>query len=139
MNNEWSTPQNLFEELDKEFGFTTDVCAAEWNHKCTEYFDLCADGLSQKWSGVCWMNPPYGNETAKWVEKAYKESKDGTTVVCLIPARTDSPWFHDYCTKGEIRFVRGRIHFTNQNGKSGRPIFSSIIVIFRPEFSKIKE
>ena len=131
MNNEWSTPQVLFDELNKEFDFNTDVCANVWNHKCGDYFDIEEDGLKQIWNGVCWMNPPYGKETKKWIQKAYEESLCGTTVVCLIPSRTDTNFFHDYCLKGEIRYIRGRIHFTDKNGKTGRPRFGSMVVIFR--------
>lgn len=68
----WSTPQDLFELLDSEFHFTLDVCADENNHKCEKFFTQEDDGLKQKWSGVCWMNPPYGRGIKHWVEKAYK-------------------------------------------------------------------
>jgi phage N-6-adenine-methyltransferase len=132
MNNRWSTPDDVFRPLQKEFGFDMDVCAEKWNAKCTKYFDPVTDGLSQKWTGVCWMNPPFGKEIEKWIKKAFLESKKGCTVVCLVPARTETGWWHDYCLKGEIRFIRGRIHFTDCNGKTGRPRFGNAIVIFRP-------
>lgn len=131
MSNRWSTPQYLFDELNQEFGFTVDVCAEEWNHKCPVYFSPDQDGLQQLWTGTCWMNPPYGKEISKWVEKAYLAACQGTTVVCLVPARTETAWFQDYCLKGEVRFVRGRIHYTDPKGKSGRPRFGNAVVIFR--------
>lgn len=130
MNNEWSTPQHFFDELNKEFNFDRDVCADSWNHKCAIYYNKAVDGLSKRWEGVCWMNPPYG-ELGKWIRKAYEESLKGSTVVCLVPARTETNYFHDYCLKGEVRFVRGRIHFTDITGKTGRPRFGSLIVIFK--------
>ena len=133
MNENWSTPRHIFDPLNDEFKFTLDVCAEPWNTKCFEYFDpAITDGLSQPWTGVCWMNPPFGLEIVKWVRKAYEESRKGATVVCLVPARTETAWCHDYCLKGEIRFIRGRVNFEDKNGKTGRPRFGSAIVIFKP-------
>lgn len=125
---DWETPQNLFDEYDQQFHFTLDVCANSENAKCEKYFTVGDDGLSQDWQGVCWMNPPYGREIGKWMTKVYKSSLNGATVVCLIPARTDTRWWHEYAMKGEIRFLRGRIRFVG--GKSCAP-FPSAIVIFR--------
>ena len=132
MNVEWSTPRDLFDELDDEFGFDLDVCAKEWNAKCSRYLDPEIDGLKQSWSGTCWMNPPYGREITHWIRKAYEESQKGSTVVCLVPSRTDTGWFHDFCLHAEIRWIRGRVWFCNEYGKVGRPRFGSAIVIFRP-------
>jgi phage N-6-adenine-methyltransferase len=112
VNNEWATPEEFFNKLNNEFGFDLDVCAKEWNAKCSRYLSPEVDGLKQRWSGTCWMNPPYGREIKHWIRKAYEESQAGSTVVCLVPARTDTGWFHDYCLKAEIRFIRGRIWFT---------------------------
>jgi len=121
----WSTPQSLFDELDKEFHFTLDVCATDENAKCERYFTKEDDGLSQEWKGVCWMNPPYGREIGKWIKKAY-ESR--ATVVCLIPARTDTAWWHDYVMKAkEIRYIRGRLKF---GGSKNSAPFPSAIVVF---------
>ena len=131
-NDRWSTPAGIFKPLNDEFNFNFDVCAEQWNAKCPNYFNPTADGLSKKWAGTCWCNPPYGREIGKWIRKAYEESLTGTVVVCLVPARTETMWWHEYCLKGEIRFVRGRIHFTDANGNSGRPRFGNAIVIFRP-------
>jgi phage N-6-adenine-methyltransferase len=132
---EWATPQSFFDELNAEFGFTLDVCAADWNHKCERYFDKDIDGLLQDWTAdVCWMNPPYGRDIGNWMRKALEESIYGATVVCLVPARTDTAWWHDYAMKGEIRFLRGRIQFVSEDKKKINPApFPSAIVIFRPE------
>lgn len=129
-SNEWATPQAFFDELNKEFNFTLDVSATSENAKCSRYFTKNEDGLIQDWSNdVCWMNPPYGREIGKWIEKAYLESQKGATVVCLIPARTDTKYFHEFCFKGEVRFVRGRLKF----GNAGNAPFPSAVVIFRNE------
>ncbi len=128
----WETPQDLFDKLDTEFGFDLDVCAMECNAKCDRYFTKEQDGLLRTWTGVCWMNPPYGRGINKWIKKAYRASQAGATVVCLVPARTETSWFQDYCLKGEVRFVRGRLWFKKPDGKTGRPRFGSAVVIFRP-------
>jgi phage N-6-adenine-methyltransferase len=132
LTDEWATPQSLFDQLDAEFGFELDVCASDWNHKTERYFDRFDDGLAQQWSGVCWMNPPYGREISAWMRKAYESSGGGATVVCLVPARTDTAWWHDYAIKGEVRFLRGRVKFVGRDGdgKNAAP-FPSAIVIFR--------
>ena len=126
---DWETPQDLFDELNQEFRFTLDVCASRGNAKVKKYYDRQVDGLKQVWSGVCWMNPPYGREIGKWVCKAHEESLRGVTVVCLVPARTDTAWWHDYCMKGEVRFIRGRLRFS---GHRVNAPFPSAVVVFRP-------
>jgi site-specific DNA-methyltransferase (adenine-specific) len=130
---EWETPKDLFNKLDQEFNFWLDVCATEENKKVGLYISKEQDGLKQKWSEyvipTCWMNPPYGKEIGKWVKKAYEESLNGATVVCLLPARTDTKWFHEYILgKAEIRFLKGRLRFGDS--KDSAP-FPSMIVIFR--------
>ena len=131
--NEWSTPQDFFDELDKEFNFTLDPCATSENAKCTKYFTVEDDGLKQDWSkDVVFMNPPYGREIKYWVQKAYEESLNGATVVCLIPARTDTAYWHDYIfgKADDIRFLRGRLKF----GDSKNPApFPSAIIIYKGE------
>ncbi len=124
---EWETPAYLFEKYNYKYHFNLDVCATDDNAKCLQYYTKEQDGLRQEWRGVCWMNPPYGREIGKWVEKAYKSALKGATVVCLLPARTDTSWWHDYCMKGRIEFIRGRVKFGNS--KHGAP-FPSAIVIF---------
>jgi phage N-6-adenine-methyltransferase len=130
---DWGTPQELFDRLNQEFHFTLDVCALPKNAKCKRFFSPLEDGLSQKWSGVCWMNPPYGREIEKWMQKALQESERGATVVCLVPARTDTEWWHKYALHGEIRFIRGRVKFQGANATAP---FPSAIVIFRDQWWK---
>lgn len=143
---DWATPQYLFDELNLKYGpFELDVCASAENHKCPAWFGLSknVDGLTRDWTVVqsldingkethvgrkCWMNPPYGRKINLWIKKAYEESLKGCTVVCLLPARTDTRYFHDYCMKGEIEFIRGRLKFGN--AKNSAP-FPSMIVVFR--------
>ncbi len=121
----WATPQSTFDELNKEFNFGLDVCATPENAKCAKYFTKEQDGLKQNWGGVmCWCNPPYGREIGKWVEKASKHE-----CVMLLPARTDTRWFHDFIYgKAEIRFIRGRLKFGD--AKNSAP-FPSMVVVFR--------
>ena len=126
---DWETPQAFFDELNLEFSFTLDACATPENAKCKSFFTIYDDALKQDWFGNVWMNPPYGRSIGKWIRKAYLEVQVGNAdlVVCLIPARTDTAYWHDYCMKGEIRFIRGRLCFSN----AGRAPFPSAIVIFR--------
>ena len=127
----WATPQDFFDELKKEFDFTLDPCASEENHKCEKYFTKEDDGLSQDWGGDCvFCNPPYGREIGRWVRKAYEEGhKENTVVVMLIPARTDTKYFHDYIMhRAEVRFVKGRLKF---GGAAAGAPFPSMLVIFR--------
>jgi len=134
--NEWSTPQALFDKLNERFHFNLDPCASKENAKCKEYFTKEDDGLNQDWHGTVFMNPPYGREIGKWVKKAYEESKKGCKVVCLLPARTDTKWFHDYCYPDKwIEFIRGRIKFSGY--KYNAP-FPSMIVVFVPPIKKKK-
>ena len=125
----WYTPQDFFEKWDKDIGgFTLDVCANDENAKCQKYFTELDDGLSKDWSGdICWMNPPHGRSIGKWMEKAYKESLKGATVVCLVPSRTDTKWWHDYAMKGSVTFIKGRLKFGG--AKLSAP-FPSAVVIF---------
>ncbi len=136
-SDEWETPVHLWDELDKVFAFNLDVCATHENAKCHKYFTKKEDGLKQQWTGTVWMNPPYGREIGKWMKKAYESSQEPfmrgtalmrTTVVCLVPARTDTKWWHDYAIKGEIKFIRGRLKF---NGHKNSAPFPSAIVIFK--------
>lgn len=131
---DWETPQKLFNELNDEFHFTLDPCATDLNHKCKKYFTIKENGLIQDWSkDIVFMNPPYGREIKKWIKKAYEESLKGAIVVCLIPSRTDTSYWHEYCMKGEIRFIRGRLKFSNS--KNSAP-FPSAIIIFRKNLNK---
>ena len=123
----WYTPQDFYEKINKEFNFELDVCSDGKNNKCDKYFTEEEDGLKQKWEGVCWMNPPYGRTIGKWMKKAYESSLEGATVVCLVPSRTDTKWWHDYAMNGEIRFVKGRLKF---GGSTTSAPFPSALVIF---------
>lgn len=133
---DWRTPQALFDKLNEEFHFVLDAAATRENAKCSLYFTPEMDGLSRVWGGlgVVFCNPPYGREIGKWVKKAYTEFVNGgVTVVMLIPARTDTSYFHDYIYgKAEIRFLRGRLRFEDENGRAMNPApFPSMIVIYR--------
>ena len=137
----WSTPLDFFDALDNEFGFTLDPCASPGNAKCSRYFTSDDNGLAQHWDGVVFMNPPYGRVIGKWIEKAYRESLNGATVVCLIPARTDTAYWHDYVMRAdEVRFVRGRLHFGGGHEKTAHSApFPSAVVVFRPGGNEAKQ
>lgn len=129
---EWETPQYVFDILNNEFRFQVDVCATSENSKCAIYFDKEINGLKQEWSPFrCWMNPPYGRSISRWIKKASDESTHGALVVCLIPSRTDTKWWHEWVMKSsEIWFVAGRLSFGNE--KQSAP-FPSCVVIYYPE------
>jgi len=121
----WSTPQDLFNKYNEKYHFETDVCALPENAKCEKFFTPEIDGLKQEWTGVCWCNLPYGRQIGEWVEKACKSY---AIVVMLLPARTDTKWFHDYCLQyGKIEFLRGRLKF---GGCKNPAPFPSMIVVF---------
>ena len=128
---EWATPKLFFKELNDEFQFDLDPCASKENHKCKKYFTKEDDGLKQNWGGYrVFCNPPYGKEISKWVEKAYLENKNNKTfVVMLLPARTDTKWFHNYIyNRHKIIFIKGRLKFND--GKQSAP-FPSMLVIMQ--------
>jgi len=136
---EWATPQALFDELNSEFHFTLDPCATKENAKCAKFYTKEDDGLKQSWGGqTVFMNPPYGVVIGKWIEKAWVEfmspripASNKPTIVMLLPARTDTKWFHNYIYgKAEIRFIKGRLKF---GGSKNSAPFPSMVVIFRPE------
>jgi len=125
----WETPQKFFDDWSAKIGgFDVDVCATAENAKCPKFFDKQINGLEQDWFGKCWMNPPYGREIGKWMGKALAESKKGAVVVCLVPSRTDTRWWHDYAMQGQITFIRGRLKFGN--AKNSAP-FPSAVVVFQ--------
>ena len=127
----WETPQDFFDKLNARFQFETDVCALPENAKCKRFFTPEMDGLKQEWTGVCWMNPPYGRQIGKWVQKAYESARDNlATVICLLPARTDTRWFHDYILPhAEVQFIKGRIKF---GGAKENAPFPNMLVTFYP-------
>lgn len=122
----WATPQRFFDKLNEEFHFDVDVCAIPENAKCERFYTPDDDGLKQAWEGTVWCNPPYGREIGKWVKKA---AESNATVVMLLPARTDTSWFHEYIYgKAEIRFIKGRLKFGD--GTNSAP-FPSMVVVFK--------
>ncbi len=130
-SNEWATPVKFYEELNKEFNFTLDPCATKENAKCSKYYTKEDNGLIQDWGGeVVFCNPPYARELPLWVKKCYEEhKKHGITVVMLIPARTDTRYFHEYIyNKSEIRFIKGRLKFNDC--KQSAP-FPSMVVVYK--------
>ncbi len=128
---EWATPQDFFDTLNAEFQFTLDPCATPENAKCRNFYTKAENGLTKNWGGeFVFCNPPYGKEISLWIQKAYEESrKPNTRVVLLIPARTDTRYFHEYIYNKatEIRFIRGRLKFGN--AKNSAP-FPSMVVIY---------
>ena len=134
---EWETPKEFYAKLAHRFNFTLDPCCSEESRKCESYFTEAEDGLSQSWAGhTVFMNPPYGREISKWIKKAYDESrKANTTVVCLIPSRTDTRYWHEYCMKAhELYFIKGRLKFGES--KNSAP-FPSAVVVFKPDLTAI--
>lgn len=128
-SDEWTTPPDLFQGLTREFKFTLDPCSTHENALCSHHYTIVENGLSKDWGdNVVFMNPPYSN-VAAWMKKAYQSSRNGATVVSLIPARTDTNFWHEFATKGEIRLIRGRLKFSGS--RTSAP-FPSAIVIFRP-------
>lgn len=127
---DWRTPTAMFDALNKEFFFNVDLCADENNHLCAEYYTKDRDGLNADLRGKrVFCNPPYGKTLGKWVRKC-AESK-AEVAVMLIPARTDTAWFHDYVWgKAEVRFIRRRIRF---DGSTTDAPFPSMIVIFKED------
>jgi len=126
---DWETPKDLYAKLNIEFNFNLDPCCSKETAKCTSFYTIEDDGLSKNWEGNVFMNPPYGREIVNWIKKAKEESDKGATVVCLVPARTDTKWWHTYCMKSaEIRLLTRRLTFEGANNKA---TFPAAIVVFR--------
>ena len=123
----WSTPQEFFDKLNREFNFSLDVCATPDNAKCEKYFTKEDDGLAQEWRGTVFMNPPYGREIYAWMKKASQSAKEGATVVCLVPSRTDTKWWHEFAIIHEVRFIRGRLKFGDS--KNSAPFPSAVVIM----------
>jgi len=140
VSNEWETPENLYRSLNERFKFTLDPCCTHESAKCEKHYTMIENGLAQDWSqDVVFMNPPYGREISQWIQKAYLESRKGATVVCLIPARTDTSYWHNYIFgKAKIEFLKGRIRFQNRllpswkadgsHKVSGAPFPSAVVI-----------
>lgn len=131
---DWQTPPALFADLDARFRFTLDAAASAENAKCARYFTREDNGLAQSWAGErVWLNPPYGREIGAWVRKAWRESRRGALVVCLIPARTDTSYWHDYAMRAaEILLIRGRVRFLRPGALLDNAPFPSALVVFDP-------
>lgn len=131
---DWATPDDVFDPINAEFKFTLDAAANASNARAKKYFSSKDDGLTQDWGkNVVWLNPPYGERAGKlsdWIKKSLAASKLGATVVMLIPARTNTNWFHDLClAQGDVRFLRGRPKFGGADHGLPQPL---CFVIFRP-------
>jgi phage N-6-adenine-methyltransferase len=127
---DWETPPAVFGEWDARFGFTLDVCATPENAKVPRYLTPAENGLAVDWGAhVCWMNPPFGREIPQWMLKAHIASLGGATVVCLVPARVDTRWWHEIVQPhaDEIHFVRGRIRFV---GARYNAPFPCAVIVF---------
>jgi len=127
----WATPKQWFEYLDLEFDFTLDPCCTHETAKCKKHYTPQEDGLSQSWKNErVFMNPPYGKDLPRWIEKAHAEVRNnGALVVCFVPARVDTNWWHDYAVKGEVRFPKGRVKFEGAENSAPFPV---AIIVMRP-------
>ena len=137
-SDEWQSPLGLFQDLDREFHFDLDACATHENHMVDAYFTKDEDGLEQNWGGhTVWCNPPY-SQIKKWVRKCYYEGhQPNTTVVLLVPSRTDTKWFQNYVLhRAEIRFIKGRLRF---NGSNNNAPFPSALIIYRGPEEKARK
>jgi len=135
---EWATPWNLFRVLDRTLGpYTLDPCATAENAKCRLFYTEKENGLMQDWSREkVFMNPPYGREIGHWIGKAFTESQRGAVVSCLVPARTDTSWWHKYIMKAErVILLRGRVRFISPEGNSSPAPFPSAVAHFVPGFT----
>lgn len=134
---EWATPQLFFDQMSALHGpFDLDPCCLPSSAKADKFFTPDEDGLSQTWNGTVWMNPPYGREIIKWMKKAYEASLGGAKVVCLVPSRTDTKWWHEYAMRGDITFIKGRLKFGNAVHSAP---FPSAIVVFNPKANKASD
>jgi site-specific DNA-methyltransferase (adenine-specific) len=126
---EWATPRETFDALEAEFGpFELDPAASVENAKCPRFYTRADDGLTREWTGRVFLNPPYGREMPAWMAKAWEASQTtAELVVCLVPARTDTGWWHRYAMRGDYRLLPGRLHF----GGADRAPFPSAVVVFR--------
>jgi phage N-6-adenine-methyltransferase len=134
-NMKWATPQDWFDYLDLEFDFTLDPCCEHETAKCERHFTPAEDGLAHAWTDErVFMNPPYGRELGRWMEKAYRECRDnGALVVAFVPARVDTEWWHQYAAKAtEVRFPKGRVKFAGADNSAPFPV---AVVVFRPRVS----
>lgn len=129
---DWATPWSFFELVNNEFQFSLDAAADTHNAKVSRYYTPEQNGLERPWTGVVWCNPPYGRGIDAWVRKGFESAQAGAVVVMLIPARTDTRYWHDYVMKAhEVRLLRGRLVFGRGEARANAP-FPSALVVFRP-------
>ncbi len=136
---DWTTPQKMWDCLHVEFNFTIDLAADASNTKCADFYSADCTALEATWHGSGWLNPPYGAKAGKlsdWVKKAYYETrKEHCCVVMLIPARTNTRWFHDYCMKAaELRFLKGRPKFGDAKHGLPQPL---VLVVFKANSNNV--
>jgi len=136
---DWGTPQEFFDKLNKEFNFDLDFCANYQNWKCDDFYTPDIDALKQFPKGRrIFCNPPYGKDIKRFVKKCYELSKDNF-VVMLVPARTDTVYWHEYIfPHADVRFIKGRLKFEGEQKGSGSAPFPSAIVIFKQKGSNGK-
>lgn len=124
-SSEWETPTDFFEELNAKYKFTLDPCCTKKSAKCKKFYTKKENGLIQSWRGErVFMNPPYGQEISQWVKKAWTEfyTHDRVFIVALLPARTDTKWFHDYIYRiAQIEFIKGRLKFGDSKNSAPFP------------------
>lgn len=136
----WTTPRSYFAQVSRSYNFTLDAAALTSSTLCDEWYGpdhpdparrdaLLCDWHADARGGDIWLNPPYGREMNIWMQKAYLEASKGSTVVCLVPSRTDTAWFHDFCMPHDVTYIRGRLKFGD--GKNSAP-FPSALVVMRP-------
>lgn len=131
---DWETPQSLFDELDREFHFTLDAASSDVNAKCAKHYTIDDSAFTHEWGGnTVFCNPPYGRQIGEWVRKCSMEaSRENTTVVMLLPARTDTRWFQQFIlNRAEVRFLKGRLRFASNGIPGGPAPFPSMIVVMR--------
>ena len=128
----WETPMSLFNKLNARYHFTLDPCSTDRNAKCPKHYTKESNGLTKSWKNeVVFMNPPYGKEISKWVAKASQEYRGGAIIVALLPARTDTKWFHEYINKqARVIFLKGRVKFELNGEVQQTAPFPSMIVIW---------
>ncbi len=135
LKDSWETPAHIYEQWGANYKCNLDVAASAANTKCSDYFDIERDALSCDWYGRVWCNPPYSKLKA-WVAKAYRQRNNCDIIVCLLPAKTDTQWFHSFIyRKASLFFIKGRISFerNGQPGGRGRLPFPSMVTIYRPD------
>ena len=152
---EWATPEDLFYELNEEFGFDLDAAASPCNAKCAMFLDEELDALTVDWNDPVvvkecddervwtslptqkmrsiFLNPPWGRGIGEWIKKAYDESRSGVTVCCVLPSCTDTKWWKDYVWKAaQVRFITGRLKFVRDDGPTGPATKGACVVVFAP-------